>query len=216
MKLAIFLLSCLILTGCSNATRQNNQDDPELDQKVKNFLQKHQYRWHEQNIPLKDGQFLYAIVLENKYQNAVEIGTSTGHSAIWIAWALSKTGGKLITIEINETRHQKALASFKEAGLEEYIDARLGDAHQLVPRLKEPVDFVFCDADKSWYTNYFQALEAKIVEGGCFTAHGIDTTNHTRSIDEFLDYLMNHPDFETTVDITNSSGISVSYKKTGK
>ena len=44
---------------------------------------------------------------------AIEIGTSTGLSAIWIAWALSKTGGKLITIEIDEGRHKKALANFK-------------------------------------------------------------------------------------------------------
>lgn len=213
MKRYLLFLSCLFLAGCSNTTRQNNQENPELDQKVEKFLEKHQYRWHEQNIPTKDGKFLYTIIMENNYRSAVEIGTSTGHSAIWIAWALSKTGGKLITIEINETRHQKALANFKEAGLEEYIDARLGDAHQLVPKLKGEVDFVFCDADKSWYKNYFRELENKIVDGGCFTAHDIKTTNNTGSLREFLDYILDQPDFETTVDDTNSSGISVSYKR---
>jgi len=213
MKLYFLFLSCLILAGCSNATRQNNEDNPELDQKVEKFLEKHQYRWHEQNIPTKDGVFLYTIILENNYQHAVEIGTSTGHSAIWIAWALSKTGGKLITIEINETRYEKALANFKEAGLEEFIDARLGDAHQLVPRLKGPIDFVFCDADKSWYKNYFRELENKIVDGGCFAAHNITTTNNTGSLREFLDYVLDQSGFETTIDDVNSSGISVSHKK---
>lgn len=55
-----------------------------------------------------------------------------GLSGIWIAWALSKTGGKLITIDIDEERHKQALKNFKEAGLSEDIDTRLADAHALV------------------------------------------------------------------------------------
>ncbi len=54
------------------------------------------------NVPLSDGKILYDLIVKNNYKNAVEIGTSTGHSAIWMAWALSKTGGKLITIEIDK------------------------------------------------------------------------------------------------------------------
>lgn len=50
---------------------------------------------------------------------------STGHSAIWIAWGLSETGGKLITIEIDPTRHQQAMENFRAAGLSDYIDARM-------------------------------------------------------------------------------------------
>lgn len=45
-------------------------------------------------------------MVKNNYKKALEIGTSTGHSSIWIAWALSKTDGKLITIEINERRYK--------------------------------------------------------------------------------------------------------------
>jgi predicted O-methyltransferase YrrM len=90
-----------------------------------------------------------------------------------IAWALNKTGGKLITNEIHEGRHKKALANFKEAGLSEYIDARLADAHELVNKLEGPFDFVFSDADKEWYKNYFIALEPKLEVGGCFTAHNV-------------------------------------------
>lgn len=73
--------------------------------------------------------------MKHKFRRALEIGTSTGHSGVWIAWALSKTGGQLTTIEIDSERHRAALANFKEAGLASYIDARLGDAHQLVPAL---------------------------------------------------------------------------------
>ena len=42
---------------------------------------------------------------------------------------LSKTGGKLITIDIDEGRHKTAVENFKKAGLSEFIDARLADAH---------------------------------------------------------------------------------------
>jgi len=44
------------------------------------------------NIPDVDGKLLYDIIIKNNYKSALEIGTSTGHSGIWIAWALSKTG----------------------------------------------------------------------------------------------------------------------------
>jgi len=65
------------------------------------------------NVPASDGKILYDIIIKNDYKQALEIGTSTGHSGIWIAWALSKTGGKLITIEIDEDRYQEALTHFK-------------------------------------------------------------------------------------------------------
>ncbi len=63
--------------------------------------------WRDMNVPASDGKLLYDIIMENKYKSAVEIGTSTGHSSIWIAWALSKTGGKLITFEIDERGTRK-------------------------------------------------------------------------------------------------------------
>jgi predicted O-methyltransferase YrrM len=154
---------------------------------------------------------LYDLVLKNGYKKALGIGTSKGISAIWIAWALSKTGGKLITIEIDEDRYKKALANFKETGLSEYIDARLADAHELVEKLEGPFDFVFVDADKDWSKNYFTALAPKIVVGGCFTAHNARNTG-MKGIKEFLDYVKGLPNFKTTIDTTSSSGISISYK----
>ena len=141
----------------------------------------------------------------------MDIGTSTGLSAIWMAWALSKTGGKLITIEIDEGRHKKALANFKEAGLSEHIDARLADAHELVEKLKGPFDFVFSDADKDWYTNYFKALAPKLKVGGCFTAHNVRNTGMA-GVREYLDYLTKLPNFKTTINKTSRAGISISYK----
>ncbi len=175
------------------------------------FLENSKGTWHDWNVPYSDGKVLYDVILKNRYTKAIEIGTFTGFSAIWIAWALSKTGGKLITIEIDEGRHKKALANFKEAGLSEYIDARLADAHDLVKKLEGPFDFVLSDADKDWYKNYFVALAPKLEVGGCFTTHNASNTGMA-GIREFMDYVKSLSNFKTTIDITSRAGISISYK----
>jgi predicted O-methyltransferase YrrM len=188
--------------------------ETELDKKIKTFLEDNANNWRDMNVPLSDGKILYDIIIKNNYKNAVEIGTSTGHSAIWIAWALSKTGGKLITIEIDKVRYLQAKANFKKAGVSKYIDARLADAHVLVPKLPGKYDFVFSDADKYWYKNYFIAMDPKLQVGGCFTAH--NTSMRTRDVAEFLDYIENLTNYETTIDRNSRSGISISYKKSEK
>ena len=185
-----------------------------LDLKVKEFLEKNESDWHDMNIPERDGKFMYDIIIENDYKSALEIGTSTGHSAIWIAWALSKTGGKLITIEIDEDRYNQAVEYFEEAGLSEYIDARLADAHQLVKELNGPFDFVFSDADKDWYTQYFIDIAPKMKVGGRYLTHNISMRR--RNISEYVEFLNNQPNFETIIENSISSGISVSYKKSDK
>ena len=204
------LLLCLsfsIRIGFCEALKENKA----LDEKVRMFLENRKGTWHDWNIPYADGKVLYDLILKNKYTKAMDIGTSTGLSAIWMAWALSKTGGKLITIEIDEGRHKQALVNFKEAGLSEHIDARLADAHELVEKLEGPFDFVFSDADKDWYTNYFKSLAPKLEVGGCFTAHNARNTGIS-GVREYLDYVTNLPNFKTTIDKTSSAGISISYK----
>jgi predicted O-methyltransferase YrrM len=140
-----FQISILIFLGLFQllpALSQGLKSDPDLDTRVKGFLDSHRYGWRDMNVPRSDGQVLYDLIIKNEYQRALEIGTSTGHSGVWIAWALSKTGGKLITVEINERRYQEALANFEEAGLTKYIDARLADAHTLVPALEGSFDLI--------------------------------------------------------------------------
>ena len=193
-------------------------EDQSLDDRVRNFLDGHRHNWRDMNVPEADGKVLYDLIIKHKYKKALEIGTSTGHSGIWIAWALSKTGGKLITVEINEGRYKQALANFEEAGLSDYIDARLADAHELVPKLKGPFDFVFCDADKGWYKNYLMAVLPKLEVGGCYTAHNVSGRGRgrMRGIGEFVDYLESLPNIETTYDDSSWSGMSISYKKSEK
>jgi predicted O-methyltransferase YrrM len=184
----------------------------ELDAKVQKFLDERRGQWYDWNVPYQDGKVLYNLVIKNRYQRALEIGTSTGHSAIWIAWALSKTGGRLTTIEIDEGRYKTALKNFKRAGVEDFIDARLADAHQLVKDLVGPFDFVFCDADKEWYTQYFKEVDPKLVIGGCFTAHNV--RDPFEGVEKFLDYVRGLSRYQTTIDRSSHSGISISFKKT--
>jgi len=196
---------------------QSQGTDGKLDEKVKKFLSDHAGTWHDLNVPAVDGQKLYDIIIRNKYRSVLEIGTSTGHSGIWIAWALSKTGGKLITIDINEKRHNTAVQNFREAGLSDYIDARLADAHILVKELKGPFDFVFSDADKDWYKNYFIDLDPKLVPGGCFTSHNVFSEKYRngRGQEEYLEYVKSLSNYQTTV-YEEGAGLAVSYKKSEK
>jgi caffeoyl-CoA O-methyltransferase len=187
-----------------------------LDEQVRAFLESRRGTWRDLNIPASDGKILYNLIIKNSYKKALEIGTSTGHSGIWIAWALSKTGGKLITIEIDEERYREALANFKEAGLSNYIDARLADAHNLVKELQGPFDFVFCDADKEWYKNYFIDVYPKLEAGGCYTAHNVSARRGGGwQTEQLYNYLKKLSYMETTVN-DSGNGISISYKKSVK
>jgi predicted O-methyltransferase YrrM len=211
----IILLAALlfmIVPFCLSDTKVSPND---LDERVKRFLDSHDWGWGDMNVPAVDGQTLHDIILENKYTKALEIGTSTGHSAIWIAWALSKTGGKLITVEIDKGRYREALENFKAAGLSEFIDARLGDAHEIVPALEGPFDFVFSDADKHWYKNYLIAVLPKLEVGGCYTTHNVykgGRRYRRGGSGDYIEYLLSLPNLETTFD-GRGSGLSISYKK---
>jgi caffeoyl-CoA O-methyltransferase len=227
-----FVLSTALAEVQEPATSEN------IDNQVQQFLDSHRWSWRDANVPEVDGRALHDIILEHRYKNALEIGTSTGHSTVWIAWALSKTGGKLITVEIDKYKYDQASAHFKEAGVAKYIDARLADAHELVPKLAGPFDFVFCDADKYWYKNYLEAVEPKLTIGGCFAAHNVSEGMFMGGfggrggggfakrgfrgrggfgVGDFLEYARSFSNLETKVlEIQGSHGLSVSYKTAEK
>jgi caffeoyl-CoA O-methyltransferase len=213
MSLKILIVFLLLIPVVYSQTLKENSA---LDARVKKFLDSHAGQWHDLNVPSSDGRLLYDLVIKGTYTKALEIGTSTGHSGIWIAWALSKTGGKLITIEIDEERYKQAVANFKEAGVADYVDARLADAHDLVKTLQGPFDFVFSDADKEWYKQYFVDVAPKLVVGGCFTAHNVASLSGGRpGIHEYVQHVTSLKNFKTTVN-TDGGGLAISYKKSDK
>ena len=94
-----------------------------------------------------------------------------------------------------------------------FIDARLADAHDLVPRLDGPFDFVFIDADKEWYTNYAKAVIPKLTVGGCIAAHNVYPRRGWRGggmTGDYHEYMSALPSFETTV---TPGGVAISYKR---
>ncbi|MHC4690593.1 MAG: O-methyltransferase, partial [Planctomycetota bacterium] len=100
------------------------------------------------NVPPEDGRVLRMLTEATGAKNVVEIGTSNGYSGIWFCLALKKTGGHLITHEINNERSALARENFKRAGVEDIITLIMGDAHETVTKLNEPIDILFLDADK--------------------------------------------------------------------
>jgi predicted O-methyltransferase YrrM len=213
MKDSRSVLSCLVVAAAlaslsPGEARGQSAAASALDTRARAFLERTRGEWNDMNVPYADGQFLHDLVIRKGWRRGLEIGTSTGHSGIWIAWAMAKTGGKLVTIEIDERRHQEALRNFEAAGVAAFVDARRADAHALVKELPGPFDFVFSDADKDWYTQYFKDLEAKMAVGGCFTAHNV--LDGFQGIQAFLDYVRARPNYETTIDRSSRSGISVS------
>lgn len=211
------LIFCLFVIAAmipGQVKSQALKENPALDEKVKAFLSDHSGQWHDMNVPSSDAKLLYDLIIKGKYKSALEIGTSTGYSGIYMAWALSKTGGKLITIDIDEGRHKIALENFKKAGLSEYIDARLADAHSLVKELKGPFDFVFSDADKYWYKNYFDDVNPKLIIGGCYTSHNISDRGRGGNV-EYLEYVKSLKNYESTLN-SAGGGLLISYKRAEK
>lgn len=205
--LLVFAAALSAAVGGPASARQEKSSP--LDATVTRFLDQHRGQWHDLNVPEADGKALYDLVLKNNTKRALEIGTSTGHSGIFIGWALSKSGGKLITIDIDEGRHKEALGHFKEAGVAPFIDARLGDAHDLVPKLDGTFDFVFIDADKEWYTNYAKAVLPKLSVGGLLTAHNVSPYGGRRQMSgDFYDWIKSQPNLDTRFE----AGVMVSRK----
>ncbi|MFL5509069.1 MAG: O-methyltransferase [Gemmatimonadaceae bacterium] len=92
-------------------------------------------------------------------RSILEIGTLGGYSTIWMARGL-KSGGKVVTLEIDEKHADVARSNFVRAGLKDVIELVVGNALETLPRLaaerRGPFDFIFIDADKQSIPTYFE------------------------------------------------------------
>lgn len=176
--------------------------DAALDARVQAFMERKRGDWGRGinlwNVQEAGARLMHGLVIERRHQRILDIGTSTGHSALWLAWAAARTGGRVTTIEIDPGRHAEALRNFRDAGLDGFIDARLGDAHELVQQLPGPWDFVFQDADKDWSLNYWNALKDKLSPRACYA---VDHVMRSRSpgIRGFVEAAQNDARFEHRV-----------------
>jgi caffeoyl-CoA O-methyltransferase len=113
---------------------------------------------------------LFAKMLQPK--TILEIGTYTGYSGICLARGLRKDG-KLITLDINDELESMVRGFFEESGLAHQIDYRLGNAREIIPGLEGPFDLVFIDADKLFYSEYFDLVIDKVPSGGIILADNV-------------------------------------------
>jgi predicted O-methyltransferase YrrM len=112
-----------------------------------------------QSISANQGKFLQVLMSACDARRVLELGTFVGYSAIWIARALPDNG-KLITIEA-DLRHAKiAQQNIDNSGLSGKVEIKTGKAldilQAMVDKKTEPFDFIFIDADKPPYAEYFE------------------------------------------------------------
>lgn len=107
-----------------------------------------------------------------KPEKVLEIGTYTGYSALCFAEGL-KSGGKVITIDVNEELEDLVREYIAKAGMDDRIDYRIGDATEIIPNLNDTFDIVFIDADKKNYCNYYDLVFDKVNQGGYIIADNV-------------------------------------------
>jgi len=161
------------------------------------------------NVPVQDGRLLRLLAESIDAKSVVEIGTSNGISAIWLCTALRKTGGKLITHEIDAERAELARRNFAKAGVADMVTVVEGDAHETISRLKGPIDLVFIDAEKDGYLDYLKKVLPLVRPGGLVTAHNISARSPGT---DFVKEIISNHELETIL-YMQGRGMSVSLKK---
>lgn len=118
----------------------------------------------------EQGQFLALLVELTGARNALEIGTFTGYSALWMALALPE-GGRLVACDVSEEWTSVGRRYWEEAGVAHKIDLRLAPAVETLDGLLEggregDFDFAFIDADKGGYEAYYERALRLLRPGG--------------------------------------------------
>jgi len=116
------------------------------------------------------GQILNILIKGAKARNILEIGTSYGHSTVWLAEAARATGGKVITIDEKAYKQEYARGMIARAGLAAQVDFRLGDAREIISALPGPFDFVLVDLWKDLYIPCFDLFYPKLSPGALVAA----------------------------------------------
>lgn len=157
-------------------------------------------------VPEADGRRLRLLAEAAGAANAVEIGTSTGWSGLWLCLGMESTQGRLTTFELSPEVAAIARENFRRAGVEARVTVVVGDAHRNLASLHGPVDLVFLDADKEGYVDYLEQLLPRVRPGGLILAH------NTRYAPEYMRRVTTDPALDTLL-LTQSSGLAVTVKR---
>jgi len=123
-------------------------------------------------------------------ETILEIGTYTGYATLCLAEGLTKNG-KIHTIEINEELIDFQKKYFDQSKFKNQIFTHIGDAIDIIPKLKLKYDLIFLDADKANYPNYMEMVVPKLKKGGVLIADNVLWSG------KVLDYQQKRDDIET-------------------
>jgi predicted O-methyltransferase YrrM len=183
----------------------------ETEQRILSVLEDlSKFRRQMANVPAEDGKLLRLLAETNRARHIVEIGTSNGYSALWFTLALINTGGTLTTFEIDPQRVLIARENFRRAGVDSIVTVVEGNAHEEVMKLKEPIDIVFLDADKSGYLDYLNKLLPLVRARGLVIAHNMSFPSPDP---EYIKAITTNPNLETVFLHMDGPGIGVTLKK---
>ncbi|MEE9457641.1 MAG: class I SAM-dependent methyltransferase [bacterium] len=142
-------------------------------------------------------EFIFLLALATRARRIVEIGTSAGYSALWLARACAATGGSLVTLERNPVIVDVAADHLKSAGVADLVDIKVGDARETLAALDGPFDLAFVDGEKDEYAAYGELLWPRLAAGASLVADNV--LSHADEAAPFLDWLHARADAATTV-----------------
>ena len=159
-------------------------------------------------LPVESARFAHTLVLACRARQCVEIGTSYGWSGLWIGSAAAINGGRLVTIDKELRKAEIARGFFREAGLAETIDSRVGQGIEILAALPGPVDWVHNDADKENCIRYVELVYPKMPVGGVVLTDNVGNNEVVR--EQFVPWMRANANFfSTLVPVGNGMELSV-------
>jgi predicted O-methyltransferase YrrM len=118
------------------------------------------------NVEPETAELLAVLVRATRSRRILEVGTSNGHSTLWLADAAEAVGGRVETLDIDPRRTEQARANLKGAGLDGVVNCRtIGAAQALAEYPDAAWDFVFLDAERPEYPGYWPNLRRTLAPG---------------------------------------------------
>lgn len=135
------------------------------------------------------GKLLYGLARSIRAETIVEFGTSFGISTIFLASAIRDNGaGRVVTTEFEPAKAERARENLAAAGVEEWVELRIGDARETLSDSPRDIDMVFLDGAKELYIDVLKLLEPHLRAGGIVAS---DNTDHD-GLEPFLSHVR-HP-----------------------
>ena len=156
------------------------------------------------------GELLYVLARNLGARRVVEFGTSFGISTIYLAAGVKDNGGGVVIgSELDASKHAQARENLRQAGLDAYVDVRLGDARETLASVEAPIDMVLLDGWKEGYMPILTMLTPKLRPGAMVLADNIFTFK--RTLRPYVEYMQSgeHGFVSTTLAISDGFELSV-------